>query len=385
MTEVFRPAWVEVDLAAIRANVAALSALVAPAGVCAVVKADGYAHGATAVARAALDGGASWLAVALVEEGIALREAGIDAPILLLSEPTPDGIDEAVARNLTLSCYRAGAIARAARAAASLGVTAEVQLKVDTGMHRVGCAPAEVPALAQAIAAAPWLRFGALWTHFAVADEPGNPFTALQLARLEHAAAALRDHGLRPPLLHAANSAGALCHPRSRLGLVRCGLAIYGYHPAPCRDQVALTPALSWKARVQFVRELEAGESVSYGLRYRLERRSRIAVVPLGYHDGVPRRLAAAGGEVLIGGRRRPIAGTVTMDQLMIDCGPPGDGEVAVGDEAVLIGHQGAAQISADEWAERLDTISYEVLCAIGPRVPRRVVDAGRPGAAAVD
>ncbi|MDA8295159.1 MAG: alanine racemase [Actinomycetota bacterium] len=383
MTEVFRPAWVEVDLGAIRANVAALSALVAPAGVCAVVKADAYAHGATAVARAALEGGASWLAVALVEEGVALREAGIDAPILLLSEPTPEGIDEAVARDLTLSCYRAKAIARAARAAASLGVTAEVQLKVDTGMHRVGCAPAEAPALAAAIAAAPSLRFGALWTHFAVADEPDHPFTARQLARLEEVAAVLGAHGLRPPLLHAANSAGALLHPRSRLDLVRCGIATYGYHPTPHHRPVALSPALSWKAKVQLVRELEAGEAVSYGLRYRLERRSRIAVVPLGYHDGVPRRLAAAGGEVLIGGRRRPIAGTVTMDQLMIDCGPAGEGKVAVGDEAVLIGRQGAEAISADEWAQRLGTISYEVLCAIGPRVPRRVVDTGWPGARA--
>lgn len=378
MTEVFRPAWVEVDLGAIRANVAALSALVAPSVLCAVVKADGYAHGAIAVSRAALEGGASSLAVALVEEGVALREAGIEAPILLLSEPTPEGIDEAVARNLTLSCYRAGAIARAARAAASLGLTAEVQLKVDTGMHRVGCAPAEAPALAAAIAAAPSLRFGALWTHFAVADEPDHPFTALQLTRLEEVAAILGEQGLRPPILHAANSAGALFHPRSRLDLVRCGIATYGYHPAPCGGPVALSPALSWKAKVQLVRELEAGEAVSYGLRYRLERRSRIAVVPLGYHDGVPRRLAAAGGEVLIGGRRRPIAGTVTMDQLMIDCGPAGDGEVSVGDEAVLIGRQGNEAIGAEEWAERLGTISYEVLCAIGPRVPRRVVDASR-------
>lgn len=370
-----RAAWAEVDLGAIRQNATALRDAAAPAQLCAVVKANGYGHGAVDVARAAIAGGATWLAVALVEEGLALREAGITAPVLLLSQPSPAGIGQAVAHGLTPTVYTPEGVAAAAAAATAGPV--DVHVKVDTGMHRVGVAPGDALALVKAVHEAPGLRFAGLWTHFPVADEPDkDAATEAQLERLANVAAELTAAGFAPPMLHAANSAGALAHPTARLDLVRCGIALYGYAPcAPRGGPIELQPALSLKARVSHVQRLPAGERISYGWRYQLAEPSLIATVPLGYADGVTRALAAAGGQVLIGGKRRPIAGTVTMDQLMVDCGTD---DVAVGDEVVLIGRQGTEAIRADEWAGLLGTIAYEVLCGIGPRVPRVTVGGDR-------
>ncbi|HVM02908.1 MAG TPA: alanine racemase, partial [Acidimicrobiales bacterium] len=247
-----------------------------------------------------------------------------------------------------------------------------VHLKVDTGMHRVGADPGDVPALAKGIRGAPGLRLEGLWTHLAVADDPAqDDFTATQLARFEEVRDALAGEGVVPGLLHTANSAAALAHPSARYDLVRCGIAAYGYPPRPgAAGPGDLRPALSLRARVSMVRTLDAGERVSYGRRYAVPRpRSVVATVPLGYADGVTRRLGEVGAEVLVGGRRRPVAGTVTMDQLLVDCGP--GAAVAAGDEVVLLGRQGDEEITAQEWADRLGTITYEVLCAIGPRVPR--------------
>ena len=373
-----RPAWAEIDLDAVARNAAALAALAAPAPLCAVVKADGYGHGAVQVAGAALAGGASWLAVALVEEGIELRQAGIGAPILVLSEPPPAAVPEGVEAGLTLTVYTEAGIEETARVARRLGGRAPVHLKVDTGMHRVGADPADVAALAGRIASLPGLRFEGLWTHLAVADEPEDPFTGEQLARFDKVRADLAGRGLVPEMVHAANSAGAILHPAARLDLVRCGISLYGYPPAPgLVGAVELTPALSLKAEVTMVRRLAAGERPSYGRRRPLPADSVVATVPLGYADGVVRALGQVGGEVLVGGRRRPMAGTVTMDQLMIDCGP--DAAVEVGDEVVLLGRQGGEAITAEDWARLLGTISYEVLCGVGPRVDRRYTG-GRPG-----
>ena len=368
-----RPAWAEVDLGAVRGNVDALVDLCAPAAVCAVVKADGYGHGAVAVARAALEAGATWLAVAVVEEGVALRRAGITSPILVLAEPPPAAAAEAVAQQLTPTLYTSRGVeaAQAAAAVAGDGRRVPVHVKVDTGMHRVGASPADAVALAEAAHASPALELEGLWTHLAVADEPGrDDYTLGQIACFEQVRAELARRGIRPAVVHAANSAGAIAHPAARYDLVRCGIAVYGYAPsAELAGRLPLRPALSLRCRATFVRELDAGERLSYGLRYELSRRSVVATAPLGYADGVPRRLSAVGGEVLVGGRRCPLAGTVTMDQVMVDCGS--EAEVAVGDEVVLLGRQGGECVSADEWAERLGTISYEVLCGIGPRVPR--------------
>ncbi|HEX7167418.1 MAG TPA: alanine racemase [Acidimicrobiales bacterium] len=359
-----RPAWAEVDLGAIRHNASEVGRVTAAQRVCAVVKADGYGHGAVPVAKAAIEGGATWLAVALVEEAAALRGAGIDGPMLVLSEPPPDAMGVAAGLDLRVTVYTARGIEAAAAAGDLL-----VHLKVDTGMHRVGAQPAEVSALAERIARAPGLQLEAVWTHLAVADEPDRPQeTARQLERFDEAVAALRKAGLDWSFEHVSNSAGALM-VGATYGMVRAGIALYGYHPNPDAPSSAdLRPAMSLKAHVSHVKRLDAGEAMSYGLRYRLASPATIATVPLGYADGVPRRLGAVGGEFLVAGEPRPIAGTVTMDQTLVDCG---DLDVSAGDEVVLIGRQGAAQVTADDWARRLDTISYEILCGIGPRVPR--------------
>jgi alanine racemase len=248
-----------------------------------------------------------------------------------------------------------------------------VHVKVDTGMHRVGAAPEEAERIALEVAARPELELRGLWTHFAVADEPGSSFTSDQLGLFLDLAGRLARSGVRPPVLHAANSAAALCHPASRLDLVRCGVALYGLAPSPEVAQdgscSVLRPALSLRARVSFVKEVPAGERLSYGRRYALSSDSVVATVPLGYADGVTRSLSSSGGQVLIGGRRYPIAGTVTMDQVLIDCGPAAD--VAVGDVVVLLGRQGTEEITAWEWAKRTGTIAYEVVCGVSARVPR--------------
>ena len=368
-----RQAWVEVDLGAIAANVGVLAETVAPAALWVVVKADGYGHGAAPVARAALEAGAEGLCVALVQEGVALRQAGILAPVLVLSEQPDDQLDELVRWRLTATAYSLDyleALANEAREAG--GATVRVHLKVDTGMHRVGARTDELVPLVQALLARPELRWEGLWTHLARADETRVSTTVTQLARLDAAIGVLQEAGYPPPLVHAANSAGALAWgPAARRDMVRAGIAVYGIPPGPevAAECAELQPALSLRASVTHVQRVPAGEGISYGHRLVLERETTIATLPLGYADGVPRRLGDRGGEVLLGGRRRPIAGTVTMDQLMIDCG---DDFVAPGDEAVLIGVQGGEEITASEWAERLETIAYEVVTGLSPRLPRR-------------
>jgi len=383
-----RPTWAEIDLGAITHNAGVLSRLVHPATLCAVVKAHGYGHGAVGVARAALAGGARGLAVALVDEGVELRQNDVHGPILLLSECEADAVDMAMSHGLTPTVYTGGGIALFARAARTLGQRTSLHIKVDTGMHRVGAAPADVPALARALVEDPLLRFGGLWTHFPVADGDGaedRAFTLRQLALLDAVIADLARADTHPDVVHAANTAGAIVFPQARYGMVRCGIGLYGYLPgatvgsafAPAAGGEQLRPALSLRARVASVRTLAQGERPSYGRLRPLPQRSVVATVPIGYADGVPRALFPAGARVLIGGRRRPLAGMVTMDQIMVDCEE--DTSVQPGDEVVLLGRQGDEEITADEWAGLLGTISYEILCGIGPRVPRVVINAPGP------
>jgi alanine racemase len=378
-----RRAWAEIDLDAARHNASLLSGLVGPAELCAVVKADGYGHGAVPLATAALAGGATWLAVALVEEGVALREAGIEVPILLLSEPPGEAMKEAVASRLVPTVDSEPGVQAVSRVAAgSDSGPVDVHLKVDTGMHRVGADPDQVVALATSIGAHPQLRLAALWTHLAVADggaKADREFTRTQLDRFRSVHDELLSAGLRPPVTHAANSAGTIAFPEARLDMVRCGIALYGLSPTPelatqlseATGGGSLRPVMSLRAEVSLVRWLDRGERPSYGRRRPLAEQSLVATVPIGYADGVPRRLFDTGGEVLIGGIRRPLAGVVTMDQIVVDCGPQDHPAVEVGDEVVLIGRQGENEITASEWADRLGTINYEVVCGIGPRVPR--------------
>ncbi|MET0324011.1 MAG: alanine racemase [Ilumatobacteraceae bacterium] len=369
-----RWAWAEIDLDALAHNVDVLQGTVAPAAVWAVVKADAYGHGADAVAAAAVAAGCEGLCVALTAEGVALRSAGIEAPILVLSEQPAEHAPTIVAHRLTPTVTTAAGI-EALAALAPDGLA--VHLKIDTGMHRIGAAPADAGALVGLIAArAPHLRLAGVFTHLAVADEPADPYTAEQLDRFADALAALPSGALDGVAVHAANSAGALAHPRARHSFVRAGIALYGISPGPDVDALVtdLRPVLALKARVSFVKRLAAGQRLSYGLRHTVGADTNVATVPLGYADGVRRGLSS-NGDVLIGGRRRPIIGTITMDQLMVDCG---DDPVQRGDEVVLIGGQGGDRITAEEWGARLDTIGYEVVCGIGARVPRLLVGGAR-------
>jgi alanine racemase len=361
----YRPTVARVDLAAIRHNVAAL--LPGDAALMAVVKADGYGHGDVAVARAALDAGASWLGVALVEEGLRLREAGIEAPILVLSEFPPGAEAVALAHRLTPTLYSGGGLGRLAGVArGSVGV----HVKVDTGMHRVGVWPSESAVTFARRVVGAGLEIEGLWTHFARSEED-VPTTAGQLAAFLASADAMRAGGVTPRFLHAANSGGVLRHPEAHLDLVRPGIALYGIAPA-ARLEVdrELRPALSWISAVSATRHLAAGERVSYGHRYEMIHDGWVATVPVGYADGYP-RLASSRAGVLIRGRRCRVAGAVTMDQLMVDCG---EVEPETGDEVVLLGAQGAETIDAWELAGHAETIAYEIVTGISARVPREHV-----------
>jgi len=358
-----------VDLEAIRHNLRALKP--ATAEVMAVVKANGYGHGDVAVARAALDAGATWLGVALVEEGIRLRGAGVEAPILVLTEFPPGSEDDALAAGLTPCLYTDGGLEGLAAAARAGGRRVAVHVKLDTGMHRVGLPPERTAEFVGAAQDA-GLEVEGVWTHFAKADQPLDPFLAGQLDSLLAQLDRLAATGFRPRYRHAANSAAIMATPRAHLDLVRLGVALYGLDPGPdLAGKADLRPALSWRSAVSMAKRVRAGEAISYGLRYRLERDSNIATVPAGYADGYSRLLTGRA-RALVRGRRYPVAGTVCMDQIMLDCG---DDPVEPGDEVVLIGPQGDGRITADEVAGWMGTINYEVVCGISDRVPREYVD----------
>ncbi|MGB2757627.1 MAG: alanine racemase [Acidimicrobiia bacterium] len=360
-----RPTHATIDLAAIEANARLLVDSAAPARLMAVVKADGYGHGSVPVAQAALEGGATWLGVALVEEGRALRAAGITAPLLLFSEPPTDAAEEVVQLGLTPVVYTEPGIRALGVAARAASITLGVHLKVDTGMRRVGAEPEEVLGLARLIVAESSLQLEGIMSHLAVADEPGDGVVQ-QCKRFDEVLAALEGAGIDPGVRHIANSAALLAHPETRYDMVRVGIALYGLAPVP--TELELKPAMSLVSAVSFVKRVHADEAVSYGWRYRTQHETTIATVPIGYADGVRRALHAVGGEVLIRGQRLPLAGTITMDQIMVDVG---NADVHVGDLVTLIGTDGGETVTADEWARALGTISYEIVCSLSPRVPR--------------
>jgi alanine racemase len=361
----FRPTVAQVDLEAVRHNVRALK----PPGaeLMAVVKAGGYGHGDVPVARAALDAGASWLGVALVEEGIRLREAGIEAPILVLTEFPAGSEREGLAARLTPTLYTDAGLEALEDAGRALGRAPEVHLKVDTGMHRVGAPPGRAVVLARAVRDR-GMELQGVWTHLAVSEQAGHPANGAQLDRYQRVLEELTAHDLRPRYRHAANSGATIGIPEAHLDLVRVGIAMYGIFPGPeLGGAVDLRPAMSFRSRVGLVKRVPAGEGISYGLRYAPKGEATVATVPVGYADGYLRALSGAG-RVLIRGRRYPVAGTVTMDQLMADCG---DDPVEPGDEAVLFGEQGGDRITAEEVAGWAGTIGYEIVCAVSERVPR--------------
>lgn len=362
----YRATRVEVDLDAVAHNVRAFTSL--GVDVMAVVKADGYGHGDVAVGRAALDAGASWLGVALVEEGLRLREAGIGSPILVLSEAPPGASDAAIGARLTLTLCTAEGLDRLASAARTVREPVRVHVKVDTGMHRIGVWPPDATPAFAARAVEAGLDLEGLWTHLACADTD-EAVTRDQLSAFVATLDAVRAAGHHPSLVHASNTAGAIGFPEARFDLVRVGIGVYGLEPAPgVGAHLALRPAMVWRSAVSHVKRLPAGRRISYGHRFELRHDAVVATVPVGYADGYPRMLSSRG-DVLIGGRRCRVAGSVTMDQLVVVC----DGfEPAIGDEVVLLGAQGDERVSAWELADRADTIAYEIVTRVGRRVPRQ-------------
>jgi alanine racemase len=364
-----------VDLGAITGNVAALCELVRGSQVMAVVKADGYGHGMVPAAQAALAGGASWLGVADLAEAVALRQAGIAAPVLCLM--TFGDPAEAIRRDVDVTAGSVAFAAKIAAAADRAGVRARLHLKVDTGLSRGGATPADWPGLVEAALDAQArgsVQVTGLWSHFACADIPGHPSVAAQLATFADAVAFAEKAGVTPEVRHIANTAAGLTVPESRLDLVRFGGAVYGLSTLPGGAPSWLRPAMTLRARLAMVKRVPAGTGVSYGHRYVTSRQTTLGLVPLGYADGVP-RTAAGLPLVSARGRRWPIAGTVCMDQLVVDFG---DEPAAAGDEVVLFGPGDDGEPTAQEWGEALGSISYEIATGIGARVPRTYPGGGK-------
>jgi alanine racemase len=366
----YRPTVAEIDLGAIRHNVAALRAFTSPhTEALAVVKANAYGHGDLEVARASLEAGATRLGVALVEEGVRLREAGIDAPILLLVEPTLDAAKEVVSQQLTASVSTLAGAEALSEAATVAGTVARVHACVDTGMHREGAPYEQGVRFVTDIARLPGLELEGLWSHFAMGEQDRHPFTARQIELFDELCGAVERAGVDVPLRHVTSSASIVLYPEAHHSLVRMGIMLYGLYPEESlRARCDLRPAMRLVSAVGLARCVRAGEGVSYGHTFAPDRDATIVTVPIGYGDGFPRLLSNVG-DVLIGGRRRPIAGRVTMDTIMASCS---DDDVAPGDEVVLIGPQGDEEITATEIADKIGTINYEVVTQIGPRVPRR-------------
>lgn len=371
-------ATAEVNLAAIERNVSLLRSKLAPGGrLCAVVKADGYGHGAVPVARAALRAGADQLAVATAAEALGLKEAGLDAPVLIMGAISREELPQALAAGAEVTVWDPGFVEVLARAAGKRTQPIRVHVKLDTGLGRLGTRdPGVALAAADAVqAAAPSLVLAGAMTHFATADEDLQ-FVAEQLRIFAEFVERLRVTS--PDLIaHAANSAATLRVPASHLDMVRCGIAVYGSDPMNQDPAgLGLEPALSLGSYVAAVKRTEPGQSAGYGRRFVASRTTWLGTLPIGYGDGVSRALSN-NCDVLIGGRRYPLVGTVSMDNITVDLGS--DPAVAVGDPATLIGRDGAEAQTAEQIAQRQGTISYEVLCGITCRVPRRYHHDGVP------
>jgi alanine racemase len=366
------PLWAEIDLASLRHNVSVLKALAAPAEVMGVVKGYAYGHGNPASAKTMLEAGATRLGVARVAEAIHLRESGVNAPIHVFTEPPPEAVGTIIDLALTPTVYTLD-FARALSAAADKRIASiPIHVKLDTGMHRVGVPAEQVPDAIKELRSLPGLQIEGIWSHLAVADIPGHPFTQQQLDLFTELSEAIERTGVKLKYKHIANSAALLSLPESRLDIVRCGVACYGLWPAEALVGSAdLRPVLSLRARINLSKWVPAGDRLSYGLNYELARAGRVLTIPVGYADGYDRRLSN-NGDILIEGRRYQVSGTVCMDQFMVDVG---DAAIEEGAVATLIGADGDERISAEEIAKKIDTINYEVTARIPSRVPRFYLD----------
>jgi alanine racemase len=366
-------AQARVDLDVVRENVRSLRAAAGSAQVMAVVKADGYGHGMVPVARAAVSAGASWLGVAVLEEAMRLRAAGLDCRVFCWLAAPGEDFAPAIAADVDLSASATWAVAEIAAAARSVGRPARLHLKVDSGLGRGGATPAEWANLVEAAGkeqASGTIEVVGVWSHLACADEPGRPENAAQIGAFRAAVELAERAGLRPQVRHLANSAGTVALPDAHFDLVRPGIAVYGCSPAPEVGDSAsfgLRPALTLVARLAHVKRVPAGHGVSYGHTYVTDRQTTLGLVPVGYADGIPR---AAGNTAPLwaAGARRRIAGRVCMDQFMVDLG---DDAADIGEEVVLFGTGESGEPTVQEWADAIGTITYEIVTRIGERIPR--------------
>ncbi|MBE7324927.1 alanine racemase [Nocardioides sp. Y6] len=376
MSERAHPARAEivVDLDAVAHNVSTLRDLVAPAALMAVVKADGYGHGMSAVARTARAAGATWLGVATPEEALALRAAGDTGRLLCWLAAPGDSYEEVLAADVDVAAYDVAQFDEVAAAAGRAGVTARVHLKIDTGLSRGGATAEQWPGLcahARQVEASGAVRVVGVWSHLVASDEPGHPVTDLQAKAFDEAVALAEKAGLQLEVRHLANSAAAIHRADLRHDLVRCGISIYGLDPAPgVPSPVDLVPAMTVQGRLALTKSVPAGAGVSYGHAWVATEETTLGLVPVGYGEGVP-RAASPGAEVWVAGRRRPVRGKVCMDQLVVDL--HGD-SVAAGERYVLFGPGDAGEPTAQDWAEAAGTINYEIVTQLGGRLTRRYV-----------
>lgn len=367
-TTFYRPTYVSIDLDAMEFNIHEIKKLVKPSKVAVAVKANAYGHGLIEVAKRLECLKIEMLCVATSEEALSLRENGISTPILLLSEPPVKAIGPCYLNDITFTVYTSDSI-DAISSYATKERKARIHLKVETGMNRIGVNASKALEFARKIKSSDNLIFEGIFTHFATAEEPTNPMAALQLEKFEKVLDEIEMAGLTPKYIHAANSAAALRIPSSRFSMVRVGICAYGIYPdARGSDVIELKLALSLITEISFLKQIEAGESVSYGARFTTDKDTQIATLPIGYGDGVPRNYGLSGGSVLIHGIKCPIVGRVTMDQTMVDVG---DLPVKAGDKVTMIGTDGNSTISTTEWGDLTGTISYEILCRLNERLPR--------------
>ncbi|MFQ5707497.1 MAG: alanine racemase [bacterium] len=365
-----RPAWVEIDLAAIAHNIRETRKHIAPAKLMAVVKANAYGHGVQEVASLALQNGADYLGVALLQEGILLRERQFHCPILVFGGFFDHQIEDFLRFNLELTLYDYDRAVALANRAADLSRPARVHIKVDTGMGRVGVAWDKAAEFVQTVSELKSIEMAGIYTHFASSDSGDKTFAETQLRRFQAVLGQLEANDIHIPLRHLANSGAVLDLPNSYYDMVRPGVMLYGYYPSPGTSKsVALKPAMAIKSRVIFLKQVPAGAPISYGLTFKADQNTTIATVPIGYGDGY-NRLLSNSGQVLIRGRRFPVVGRVCMDQIMVEVG--NNSTVEVGDEVVLLGRQGHEEISIYELCAKLNTIPYEITCGISQRLERR-------------
>jgi len=359
-----------ISLSAFRKNLATVRRYIGDGPkIMAVVKANAYGHGSTALAHDAVQNGAEHLGVARIHEGVDLRRAGLEVPILVFEAPPDDQIGLALHHHLTLTIAGNGSAVKISEMSRRLGLRAVVHAKVDTGMSRLGFSPDSAARELVKVAGLPGIDLQGIYSHFATSDEEDQAYANLQMTRFQEIIGSLRAEGVEVPLRHIANSGAIIALPESHLDMVRPGIMLYGYAPRPGMPQrYPLYPVLSLVSRVALVKTVAAGTPVSYNRRYVTPHETCLATVPAGYADGYSRLLTNRA-FALIRGRRYPIVGTICMDQLMVDLGPGSD--IHAGDDVVLIGQDGAESIDADEIARTVGTISYEVTCLITGRVPR--------------